>query len=425
LILSQDQVIYDNNVTSAVDHLFRTEYGKIVSFLTKKYGGVYLDVVEDSVQEALYSAMKIWPFGGIPQNPSGWIFKVANNKSIDKLRRLSKTETSIDASQIENKHHEELDHNDMYNILKDDLLKMLFACCHPDLAVEHQIILSLKILCGFSVREIAACLLKKETAIAKSFTRAKQSFVKNEILVEVPTEVGIKTRLNTVLKVIYLLFNEGYKSSEGENLYDEDVCFDALRLNHLLLENSITNTSEANALAALMYFHMARFESRISAEGELITLENQDRSLWDKALVKEGFYYLSISVKELRYSEYHIQAVIASVHCRAVSYDETNWVEILTLYDALLKVRPSPVTRLNRLVVLSKVKGAVMALKQLREIEESGFFDNYYLFHAIKGQILFEVGKLNLAKISYKTALELTKNSKEVDFMQLRIKSMG
>lgn len=417
--------ISESKITSVVDHLFRSEYGKIVSFLTKKYGAEHLELVEDAVQEALYSAMKIWPFRGIPQNPSGWIFRVATNKSIDRLRKLSKTGDLGEALQTENLADEQLNPEELDEAFKDDLLKMLFACCHPDLVIEHQIILSLKILCGFSVREIANCLLKKEATIAKSFTRAKQNFIQNKIHLEVPCESEIKSRLSTVLKVIYLLFNEGYKSSEGDHLCKEDVCFEAVRLNHLLLENTATNTSEVNALAALMYFHLARFESRVGAEGELVTLENQDRALWNKELIREGLYYLNVSVEELHYSEYHIQAVIASVHCRAASYADTDWNEILILYDALLKVAPSPVTRLNRLVVVSKVYGPARALEELQTIEESGFFDNYYLFHAIKGQILSETEKIKEAKQAYQMALPLTKNSRELDFIQSKVAALS
>lgn len=419
------QEISESKITSVVDHLFRSEYGKIVSFLTKKYGPDHLEMAEDAVQEALYSAMKIWPFRGIPENPSGWIFRVANNKSIDRLRKLSKNGDLSEVHQTESSSDELHNSDDLDGAFKDDLLKMLFACCHPDLVIEHQIILSLKILCGFSVREIANCLLKKEATIAKSFTRAKQNFMQNKIQLEVPCESEIKSRLSTVLKVIYLLFNEGYKSSEGDDLCREDVCFEAVRLNYLLLENPTTNTSEVNALAALMYFHMARFESRVGAEGELVTLENQDRALWDKELIGEGLHFLGVSVEELHYSEYHIQAVIASLHCRAATYADTNWKEILTLYDALLKVAPSPVTRLNRLVVVSKVYGPARALEELEVIEKSGFFDNYYLFHAIKGQVLSETQKNEEAKQAYQMALQLTKNSRELDFIRSKVAALS
>lgn len=414
------EVQHVGEVRKIVDNLFRTEYGKIVSFLTKKFGSGCFELAEDSVQEAMFMAMKTWPLRQIPDNPTGWIFRAANNKMIDKLRKTSRLELT-DEIKLEQEGYKGISVEQMDDMLKDELLQMLFACCHPSLSVEYQIILSLKVLCGLSVKEIAACLLKKESTIAKSYTRGKQRFAQYGILPELPSKKDIATRLSVVQKVIYLLFNEGYKTSSGDQLYDMDLCGEAIRLGDLLLNNSITAEAESYALVSLMCLHMARFESRIGVDGDLVTLEEQDRSKWDRELISRGTYYLNQSIQTMKYSEYHVQAAIAAVHCDASSYEETNWHEILTLYDALLKIKPSPVAKLNRLVPLSKVKGAKQAVKEIHEIENSGFFDGYYLFHVIKGQLHQELGSIREAEVSFRRALELTDNTREQEFLRSKI----
>lgn len=406
-----------------VDNLFRNEYGKMVSLLVSKYGASHLTLAEDVVQEAMYKAMQIWPYGEIPNNPAGWIYRVANNQMIDQLRRLNRQEYAEDSNIDLSLSSFEADINPD-DVLKDELLKMLFVCCHPQLNIENQIILALKVLCGLGVKEIAACLLKSEAAVAKSYTRSRQKLVELEADFELPPKEELKDRLIVVLKVIYLLFNEGYKPSHGNKILNFDLCLEALRLNQLLLEAELGNLPETNALEALMYFHLARSESRMSEGGFIISLEDQDRSTWDQALISTGHYFLNKAVQEPVYSEYHIQAAISSLHCAAKSFEETNWEEILKLYDAMILRHPSAVTQLNRLVPLAHVKGFETAVKELKKIEKTGFLNNYYLLYIIKGHLLEKLKKPLKARAAYQAGVDLIENEMEREYINQKIGSL-
>ncbi|KAB2839504.1 MAG: sigma-70 family RNA polymerase sigma factor, partial [Melioribacteraceae bacterium] len=278
-------------IHNSIEHLFRHEYGKITAALTSKFSSYQIDLIEDSVQEALLKAMKLWSFQEMPENPSAWLYRVASNHLIDQLRRAKK---SVEYDFPENFLIEEITHDDssILSGIKDEQLKMIFACCHPILNDTEQIILSLKLISGFGIKEISSALLKNEEAVKKAITRAKLKF-KNEIgKIEVPNERELNQRLNSVLKVIYLIFNEGYKSTGGETLVKKDVCLEAIRLAEILTENKICDVPQLNALLSLMCFNAARFEARINENEELVTLENQNRNLWDKELINAGMYYL-------------------------------------------------------------------------------------------------------------------------------------
>lgn len=407
-----------------VDNLFRNEYGKMVSLLVNKYGTAHLTLAEDVVQEAMYKAMQIWPYGEVPANPAGWIYRVANNQMIDQLRRLSKQEFA-DESGVDFKSFafdEDINPDD---VLQDELLKMLFACCHPGLSVENQIILALKVLCGLGVKEIAACLLKSDAAIAKSYTRSRQKLIEIEVDFKLPSAEELKQRVSVVLKVIYLLFNEGYKPSHGKQILNVDLCLEALRLNQLLLEAEIGQLPEINALEALMYFHLARSRSRMSDEGLLVSLEDQDRSAWDQGLIRQGHYYLNKAVIEPVYSEYHILAAISSLHCAAKSFKETKWTEILKLYDSLILRYPSAVAQLNRLIPFAQVNGNKQALKELDQIEATGFLNNYYLLHIIKGHLHENQGNRAEAIKAYESGVKLLDNEMERDYIKKKIAFLG
>lgn len=406
-------------VTTLVDHFFREEYGKVVSYLTAKFGAQYLELAEDSVQETLYKAVKNWSHTGIPKNPSGWMATVASNKMMDQLRRASRLERE-DA--IIHKASNDVEVN--IDSIKDDVVKMIFACCHPSLSVEYQIILILKILGGLSIKEIARALIKKEETIAKSYTRAKKKFQQEKIILELPGQVEINNRLKTVLHIIYLLFNEGYKTTTGNELIKKELCNEAIRLNKILLGNEGCNTSFSNALLALMYFHSARFGSRVDASGKLLTLEYQDRSNWDKSNIAEGLMYLRLATKGSFLNEYYIQATISGLHCEAEKYEDTKWSEILELYDMLVRLNPSPIIKLNRIVALSKARSAEEALMELSELESNKSILDHYLFHAIKGDCLLSVGKINQGKKTTEKAASLTNNSLEKAYLLEKIKAL-
>ncbi|SNT06156.1 RNA polymerase sigma-70 factor, ECF subfamily [Ekhidna lutea] len=402
-----------------VDHFFRTEYGKAVSHLTSKFGASNLELAEDSVQEALIKAMQTWPYAQIPDNPTGWILRVARNKMIDQLRRDQKT-TQQEVPETTEEMNEDLS----LESINDDMVRMMFACCHPSLSQEYQIILTLKILGGLSVREISSSLLKKEETVAKAYTRAKKKFKQEEIKLLLPPANEIEKRLEMVLKIIYLLFNEGYKSAEGEMLIRKELCEDAIRLNRVLLESEICNTPTANSLMALMHFHAARFSARTDENGDIITLENQDRSKWDQNLINQGLFYLEQASDDGGINEYIIQAAISAVHCQAPSFEETNWMEILRLYDLQLQITPSPIVRLNRIVPLEKVHGPHVAYTEIEELEETSFFDEYYLFYAIKSDLLNTLGESSEARVSLKRAIDLTKNEREKAYLKDKLKSI-
>lgn len=372
------------------------------------------------VQEAMYKAMQTWPYAETPSNPAGWIYRVANNQMIDQLRRLSKQYYAEDGTVDFQVEAFESDVNPD-DVLKDELLKMLFACCHPELNIEFQIVLALKVLCGLGVKEIAACLLKSDAAVAKSYTRARQKLIEVKADFELPHNQELKERVLVVLKVIYLLFNEGYKPSHGKKILDVDLCIEALRLNKLLLDAELSNLPEANALEALMYFHLARSDSRMSEGGFIISLEDQDRSKWDQDMIQTGHYFLNKAVEQPIYSEYHIQAVISSLHCAAKSYEETNWKEILSLYDALMLRYPSAIVQLNRLIPVAHVDGWQLALDELIRIEETGFLSSYYLLFLIKGHLLEKGKKMKESIMAYKSGLELIENDLEKEYIKNKI----
>ena len=402
-----------------VDHFFRTEYGKAVSHLTSKFGASNLELAEDSVQEALIKAMQTWPYSQIPENPTGWIFRVARNKMIDQLRRNQKTN-----NQEVPERAEEMSDDLSLESINDDMVRMMFACCHPSLSQEYQIILTLKILGGLSIREISSSLLKKEETVAKAYTRAKKKFKKDEIKLILPPAHEIEKRLDMVLKIIYLLFNEGYKSAEGENLIRQELCEDAIRLNRVLLESEICNTPAANALIALMHFHSSRFASRTDEAGNVITLEDQDRSKWDQELIQQGLVYLNYASEEGAINEYLIQAAISATHCRAETFEDTDWDNILSLYDLQLQVTPSPIVELNRVVALEKVHGSLLGVKEIERLEATEFFDEYYLFYAIKSEMLRKLGNLDEAKHALEKAISLTKNEKERQHLSKKLQQL-
>ena len=407
-------------VTSLVDHYFRNEYAKVVSYLTAKFGSQHLELAEDAVQEALFSAVKNWSYTQIPKNPSGWIATVASNKIIDHFRKTSRLDGE-EAILHEPSESKELS----LDSIQDDMVKMMFACCHPSLSTEYQIILTLKILGGLSVKEIARALLKKDEAVAKAYTRAKRKFQQEGIELILPPKAELKNRLNTVLHIIYLLFNEGYKATASNELVKRELCDEAIRLNGILLQSDECNVSMTNALMALMSFHCSRFDARVDVEGRLVTLEFQDRSKWDKQLIKNGLDYLKAATKGAFLNEFYVQAAISGLHCEAEHYADTKWEEILGLYDVLLRIKPSPVVQLNRVVALGKTKGAQEALKALGVLQHDAKMDLHYLYHAIKAEFLVEAGDIASAKLSLTKAIELTQNTSEMEHLKNKLKALS
>lgn len=395
-----------------MDHFFRHEYGKVMAYLIRKFGADHIELIEDAVQESLYKAMQLWPFSSIPENPSGWITRTAQNKLIDDLRRVQRFDqkSKLILSEVEKQAMPDEVH--LQNELKDDLLRMMFACCRPEINEEYQIILALKILCGFSNREIAQSLFKSEDAVAKAYLRSKEKLKETGFILSVPSGYELNQRLENLLRIIYLLFNEGYKASHGTSLIRKDLCFEAIRLTKHMLEHPALPNHHVNALMALMHFQASRFESRISEDGALLTLKEQDRGKWDRKLIAEGLQYLDKATEANVVSEYYLQASIAGVHCFSSDFESTDWKSILSLYNLLQKINPSIIVSLNRIVALAKSEGPANALIELEKLD-SEKLESFYLYHAIKADILSELNHRDGAREAYLKAATLADNQPE------------
>ncbi|GMN10211.1 sigma-70 family RNA polymerase sigma factor [Croceitalea sp. MTPC9] len=392
-----------------IEHLFRNEYGKVVAVMTSKYGVSNLEKIEDAVQETFVKAMRIWGYKNIPDNPTAWLFRVANNAMIDGLRRDKKMSYIVDSKESEASDLDtEVTTDDE---ITDSQLKMIFACCHPSLTEEHQLILSLKLIGGFSNKELADALLKKEETVAKSFTRAKKRF-KNEVqFLQIPIQMGLQSRLFVVLRVIYLLFSEGYSTTTGSQIIKQDICYEALRLALLLRENEYCKHPNLEALIALICFHAARFDARIDENGDLVTLEFHDRSKYSKELIKIAVHHLENSgTADKLPSSYHLEAAVSYYHCAANTFEETDWTSILHLYDLQLKQRYSPIAALNRIVPFSKVNGPENALLELKTVEKEANFTSSGLFYAIKADLLYQLGDSEEHQETLLKAIDLNDN---------------
>lgn len=408
------------DLKNKIDLLFRREYGQLVSVLSLRFSLRYIDLIEDAVQESMYRAMRLWPYRGLPDNPPAWLYRVAHNELLDRLRRLQRSpEVDYEASSIV-----DLAASDEGEgiVLGDEQLEMIFACCHPALTTTEQIMLSLKLLCGFGIREIAAALLKKPGAVKRAITRAKHKFRQEVKELSIPVGPALAERLGTVLHVLYLLFNEGYKPVDGDTLIKRHICGEAMRLAGILYRHKHCNISDVRALLALMCFNAARFPARLSPEGQMITLEEQDRRLWDEELIAWGNFFLAKSVDGVYLSRYHIESGIASCHANALTFEQTDWKTILQLYDLLLRSDHSPVVALNRLVAVRHVEGASAALQALDELKGYHDYGDYYLYHAIKAEFLLSSGSNpEEARFHLSEAVRLCSNNIERAFLERKL----
>ncbi|MEM9076819.1 MAG: sigma-70 family RNA polymerase sigma factor [Bacteroidota bacterium] len=392
-----------------IDHLFRNEYGKLISLLTHKFGVSFLEQIEDAAQDTFLKAMQVWGYQSVPDNPTAWLYRVAQNRLIDTLRRDKKSDLLGDKSLPKEKTKTEKEII-LEDALEDSQLKMIFACCHPSLSQEYQIILSLKLMGGFSNKELADALLKKEDTIAKSFTRAKKQFREKVQFLQIPVQMGLQSRLFQVLQVIYLLFSEGYAATTGTQLLKRDICYEALRLALLLRKNKYCSHPNLEALIALMCFHASRFDARLDKEGNLISLEHHDRGLYNQELIQIGIHHLEqAGSKDKMPSHYHLEAARSYYHCTASTFGETDWKNILYLYDLQLKRQYSPMVALNRIVPFGKVKGPESALEELKLLERKSDFSTSSLFYAIKAEFLSEINDPDHETVLRK-AIDLAEN---------------
>jgi RNA polymerase sigma factor (sigma-70 family) len=414
------------NVGQTVEHLFRHEAGKIVAALTGIFGLHHLELVEDALQEALLKALRQWCYGNLPPNPGAWLTRVAKNCALDAVRRdarFREKEDAIAAALEEHPALSALPGKLMPDEIRDDQLRLVFACCHPALPPEVRVALTLKTLCGFSVSEIARAFLTTSEAIAKRLTRARDRLRQAAVQFEIPSGPELTARVGSVLDVLYLVFNEGYNASQGSDLIRRELCDEAIRLTRLLAEHPSGNTPETHALLALFLFQAARFPARLDAAGEILRLREQDRSLWDSELIAQGMSHLERAATGHVASEFHLQAGIASCHCVARTYEETDWLRILSLYDVLVGVSGSPVVRLNRAIAVARVRGASAGLAALDEIKNEDAVQHYYLLYAVRGELLSELGREEEATKDYEEALRLTELPAERKFLLGRLRS--
>ena len=413
------------DIPGLTDHLFRQEAGKLVAVLTGIFGIERLQLAEDVVQEVMVRALQTWPYYGVPKNPAAWLTQAAKNLALDTIRRektFQEKQPQIialieqragDAAGGESPAFE--------NEIKDDRLRMMFVCCHPLIPADAQIALALRTLCGFSPAEIAKAFLTTEAAIAKRLTRARQRIREAEIRFEIPEGDELARRLDAVLQSLYLLFNEGYKASSGDSLVREDLCREAIRLASLLAEHPAGNRPKTHALLALMLLNAARIPSRVDNDGNLLRLQEQDRTRWDQSGIARGMFHIALSAAGSEISEYHLQAGIAACHCAAKSYEFTDWRQILELYDRLMEFDDSPVVALNRAVALAEVEGPQAGIEAVSAIQNLQSLESYYLLHAVLGEFEIRLNHSRAAAGHFRKALQLAEIKSEQTFLAKRL----
>lgn len=405
-----------------LEHLFRHSYGKVIAILIKRFGTYHLEDIEDAVQEALFKAMKLWPYHGMPNQALGWLLCVAHNQLIDQFRRNQK----IDFHQHKLELYDEfelIDDPSLENKIQDDQLKMIFACCHPALSQESQIILTLKLVAGFGNKEVANALIKNEETIAKAYTRAKKKLQNENIRFDHSLIIGLRSRLHIVLKIIYLIFSEGYKPHRGHLNIKRDLCFEAIRLALLLDNNRYCQSASTKALIALMCFHASRFDARQNNNEEIIDLQHQDRTKWNRALIAIGIKYLNQATDQSDDPlDYILEAFISYYHCIAPDFTQTDWSSILRLYDIHLTKQFSPVVALNRLIPLSIVNKPSDAYQLLVEYEMDSSIPKNTLFYAIKGELLFKMQNYVEAENALRKAIDFAENQMEINHLEKKIR---
>jgi RNA polymerase sigma-70 factor (ECF subfamily) len=412
-------------INKLVDHLFRHESGKMVAVLTRIFGSENLDLAEDVVQDSLIEAIKLWTYKGVPDNPSAWLFKVAKNKALNIINREKyKRQYSSDIThflQSEWTVEPALHHLFSEQEILDDQLRMMFTCCHPSITPDSQIALTLKTLCGFSIKEISKAFLTTEENINKRLVRARKKVREEKIPFEVPIGKDLKKRLQSVLETIYLLFNEGYSASTGENLIRYEICEEAIRLTEIIaLHPSFQNESDVFALLSLMQLNASRFNARQDNKGNILTLDKQNRSQWDFSLMEKGFKNLEKSADNL-ISIYHILATISAYHCSVTNYNATDWQSILSLYDKLVQIDNSPIVLLNRAIALSKVNGSTKAIDELKEIEKFPSIKLNHLFYSTKAEFHIELNQFDKAVTTLEKAIELAPLKSEKMLLQEKL----
>jgi len=406
------------NSSELTEHFFRNEYGKIVSVISKYIGNNNIHTAEDIVQETLLKAAETWQHNGVPENPTAWLYKTAKNKT---LNHLKKDKIHLNYIQSTKKRPvENLTIEFSEEIINDEQLKIMFSCCQPTISEDTQISLILKILCGFSISEIANAFLTSTETINKRLVRGRKQLRQGSLLI---TSVDFVTdNLDTLLKTIYLLFNEGYSPSQKDQITNNSLCLEAIRLASILTKSTIIKQkSNVYALLALMYFNVSRFDARIDINNAPVALEKQNRELWNQTYINQGIHFLNSAIEKSKPSKYLILATISANYCIAKSYSDTKWDEILELYNRLIQIENSPLILLNRAVVISKNYGYKKAITELLHLKKSTAIEKNHLFHATLSEFYKKEKQLNNAVNSLKTAIELSKNNRDLILLEKKL----
>jgi RNA polymerase sigma-70 factor (ECF subfamily) len=405
-----------------VEHFFRHEAGRLVAVLTRFFGWRNFELVEDMVQATLLDALQSWRVRGVPDNPSGWVHRSARNKVLDALRRdqIGKRASKAKAALLP-EFHEEIEHLFLDSEIADSQLRMIFACCHPRLAREDQIALTLKSLGGFANSEIARALLVGEETVKKRLQRATRELVDNQVTLEPPGSAEVIGRLDVVHQVLYLIFNEGYSTSRGDSAIRADLCEEAARLCYLLCSYPNCAAPPTRALMALMLFHAARLDARVDDRGYILLLEDQDRTKWDRRLIRRAKEFLDLSAEGTIVSPFHLEAGIALHHCSAKDYGSTDWPAILKLYDALQHIKPSPVYSLNRAIVIGQIDGPQAGIRALEEAAGDPALRRYHLLDTAFGEFYRRAGEFDKARRHLMAARQKTASPHDRDLIDRRI----
>jgi len=421
----EDAAYIKVDVLQLIASLSRTESGKLVAVLTRIFGAHNLSMAEDAVQDVLLKAMQQWELTGIPDNPAAWLFSAARNRAIDIVRkhRRRKTFATDISSLLESEYSAAVTLDECFNDdeIKDDQLRMMFACCHPAIPREGQIALILKTLCGFSVPQIARAFICTSDTIEKRLYRARQAFRENNLKLEIPMGAALENRLDNVLETIYLLFNEAHSTSFQNSLVRQDMAADSINLCTLLAEHPAVGQPRTYALLALLYLHTARLPGRTDMDGNLLLMKEQDRSLWNKEMIARGKKCLNAASIGINVSRYHLEAAIAYEHCKATKYEDTDWDAILSFYDILKQIIPSPVVLLNRAVAVNELLGPEKALESIREIPGINYLNEYYLLHAILGELYTQTGEAAKARAHYEKASSLCVSNAEKKLVERKL----
>ncbi len=419
-----------------VEHTFRHAYGRIVSRLAREFGLHRTEAAEDAAQDALMAALRTWARSGAPEQPAAWLYRAARNKLLDDLRRRAHRDVSIDeaprtqdgegptvlalSETLADPATADLGiHFD--GEIADDELRMLFVCADEAIPLESRIVLALKILCGFSTHEIALRLLTTEDNVLKRLERGRARLRDLGPSFDTPSPPVLQARRDSVLRVVYLLFNEGYSSTQAEHPIRRELCDEALRLGHLLAEHPACGGAEVDALLALMYLHAARFDARIDGRGGLLLLEEQDRSKWDAAMIQHGMAWLHRSMRGPCYSRYHAEAAVAVEHCLAPSFEQTNWRAIIDAYETLERLEPSPLHALNRAIAIAQWRGPQAGLDVLRAMTPPAWLARYYLWDATLGELERRTGHAEAARRHLLRALDAAPHPAERDLVRRRL----